>query len=364
MSFSFKKAKTHLLCIICLSLAIKVFANGSVLPENFALLPEDVQALLLEYAFFNDQVNQHWGEQASFASQKAYVKYLDDYLSRATVDFDQGILTVETLATSEPKKQLANAIVTTLLTPDDPAQVDLFSARKISATGKPFLLGQVLDQQGQSIAYEWRAKKFAQYLIENALTVSQTSKGIRYAVNIEMASNHTQVAANNVKGWVLQASNRFNLPESLILAIIETESGFNPFAVSHANAYGLMQIIPSTAGADVFQKILNKSGQPSRDYLFNAQNNITVGSAYLKILRDNYLSKIENPTSQLYCIISAYNSGAGNVFKTFHHNRKQAIHRINNLSVDEVLWRLRKHQPSHEARRYVEKVLAYQKKYY
>ncbi|NVK37001.1 MAG: DUF3393 domain-containing protein [Gammaproteobacteria bacterium] len=346
---------------LCFALLAK--GSGSVLPENFALLSEDVQALLLEYAFFSDQVNQRWGEQASFASQKAYVKYLDDYLSRATVDFDRGVLIVETLATSEPKKQLRSAIVTALLTPDDPAAVDLYSARKISANGKPFLLGQVLDRDGQSIAYEWRAQKFADFLIEHQLQVSETAQGLRYWVSIEMVANHTQVAAQGIRGWVTQASNRFNLPESLILAIIETESGFNPFAVSHANAYGLMQIIPSTAGADVFQKVLRKSGQPSRDYLFNAQNNITVGSAYLTILRDNYLSGIQNPTSQLYCIISAYNSGAGNVFKTFHHNRKQAIRRINSLSVDEVLWRLRKHQPSHEARRYVEKVLAFQKKY-
>lgn len=355
--------KVLLIFALCIGAMSTARADTSVLPENFAFLPDDVQALLLEYAFFNDQVNHHWGEQASFASQKAYVKYLDDYLSRATVDFDRGVLTVETLAISEPKKQLHNAIVTTLLTPDDPAAVDLFSARKISATGKPFLLGQIVDHTGHNIAYQWRAKQYAQYLIEQQLQIKQTTEGVRYWVNIPMVSNHTQVAAKGVKAWVRQASDRFNLPESLILGIIETESGFNPFAVSHANAYGLMQIIPSTAGTDVFNLVLKKPGMPSRNYLFNSQNNITVGSAYLSILRDRYLSKIQHPTSQLYCIISAYNSGAGNVFKTFHHKQTQAIKRINSLTPDEVLWRLRKHQPSHEARRYVEKVLAYQKKY-
>jgi len=361
--FMIKSFFTVFIFCTCVFSVFNVRAETSVLPENFALLPDDVQALLLEYAFFNDQVNQHWGEQASFASQKAYVKYLDDYLSRATVDFDRGLLIVETLATSEPKKQLKNAIVTALLTPDDPAAVDLFSARKVSVTGKPFLLGQVVDQFGKDIRFEWRAAQFAQHLIDSQLNIKKTDQGLRYSVNIPMVSDHTQVAAKGVQDWVRHASNRFNLPESLILAIIETESGFNPFAVSHANAYGLMQIIPSTAGADVFQKVLNKSGRPSRDYLFNPQNNIIVGSAYLTILRDRYLSKIDHPTSQLYCIISAYNSGAGNVFKTFHHSQKQAIKRINSLHPDEVLWRLRKHQPSHEARRYVEKVLAYQQKY-
>lgn len=347
-------------------LTLLIFTSGihaSQLPANFAEMPDDVQALLLEYAFFSDQVNQHWGEAASFASKKAYVKYLDDYLSRATVDFERGTLVVETLANSEPKKQLKSAIVTALLTPSDPSQVDIFSASDIQANGKPFLLGQVKDQHGQNIAYKWRAKQFADYLLNQQLETDFTDLGLRYRVTLNLVKNRKQAAAKGIKAWVAQASDRYNLPESLILGIIETESSFNPYAVSHANAYGLMQVIPSTAGADVFQKVLKKPGKPSRQYLFNAQNNITVGSAYLKILRDRYLKGIHHPTSQLYCIISAYNSGAGNVFKTFHSNRKKAIQRINELSVEDVLWRLRKKQPSHEARRYIEKVLANQKNY-
>jgi membrane-bound lytic murein transglycosylase C len=356
------------LCLVSASLSLIVTPNLSVasesgLPANFVSMPVDVQALLLEYAFFNDQVSQRWGEEASFASQKSYVKYLDDYLSRAKVDFEKGLLVVETLATSEPKEQLKAAIVTALLTPDDPSGVDIYSATKIDANGKPFLLGQVLDQMGKSISYKWRANNFANYLIDHHLEVRETQNGLLYQVKIDLVKNRKQVAAQGIKAWVEQSSNRFNLPEALILAIIETESSFNPFAVSHANAYGLMQIIPSTAGTDVFNLVLKKSGKPSRNYLFDAENNIIVGSAYLSLLRDRYLSAIENPTSQLYCIISAYNGGAGNVFKTFHPNRKKAIAYINSLSSDDVLWRLRKKQPSHEARRYVEKVLENKRHY-
>ena len=337
--------------------------SANTLPKNFVELPEDVQALVLEYAFFNDQVSAHWGEQASFASATAYVKYLDDYLSRARIDFEAGTLTVETLANSEPKKQLKEAIVSALLTPDDPNAVDIYSASDIQANSKPFLLGRVLDQQGKAIKFRWRAQQFAQYVIDDRLQVVESAEGQLYRVNIKLVGNHKQVAAKGIKAWVSQASQRFNLPESLILGIIETESGFNPFAVSHTNAYGLMQIIPSTAGLDVFQKVFKKKGKPSRQYLFNAHNNILTGSAYLSILRDRYLRGIKHPTSQLYCIISAYNSGAGNVFKAFHKNRKKAIERINNMSVDDVLWRLRKKNPSLEGRRYIEKVLANQKKH-
>lgn len=333
------------------------------LPKNFGSLPDDVQALLLEYAFFNDSVTQKWGQDANFASETAYVKYLDDYLSRAQIDFDKGQLIVETQAASEPKLQLKNAIVSALLTPDDANKVDLFSARDITPGGKPFLLGQVKDQHGQNIQYTWRAQQYAQYLIDTQLQVIDSAQGLMYKVAIPLSKNHKQVAAKGVHAYVEEASDRFNLPASLILGIIETESSFNPYAVSHANAYGLMQIIPRTAGADVFQLVFKKSGKPTRQYLFNARNNILTGSAYLKILRDRYLSKIQHPTSQLYCIISAYNGGAGNVFKTFHSNRKKAIQRINALSVEDVLWRLRKKQPSLEARRYLEKVLANQQKH-
>lgn len=344
-------------------LAALVGASGSKLPENFAFLPDDVQALILEYAFFSDQVNERWGTQAEFASKTAYVKYLDDYLSRSRIDFVAGKVIVETLASSQPTTQLKSAIITTLLTPEDPNQVDIFSANDIQPNSKPFLLGQVKDHENQNVQFQWRAKNFAEYLIANRLTVINTEQGRLYRVEIPMERNRNKVAAKGWMPWVSAASHQFDLPESLILGIIETESAFNPFAVSHANAYGLMQVVSRTAGADVFQKIYRRDDRPSRQYLFNAKNNIMVGSGYLSILRDRYLKDVQHPTSQLYCIISAYNSGTGNVLKAFDSNRKRAMQRINELSPEDVLWRLRKKHPSAEARRYVEKVLANQKKY-
>lgn len=337
--------------------------SASTLPDNFAELPADVQALLLEYAFFDERVSRHWGPQANPARATAYVKYLDDYLSRARIDFEAGTLVVETLASGEPKKQLSEAIISALLTPDDPNAVDIYSAQDIKASSEPFLLGRVLDGEGQAIKFRWRAQQFAQQLLAEKLRIIESPQGWLYRVTIPLVGNHQQVAAKGIQAWVSAASTRFNLPRSLILAIIETESGFNPFAVSPTNAYGLMQIIPSTAGKDVFQKIYQRKGQPSRQYLFDARQNINTGSAYLSLLRDRYLRGIKHPTSQLYCIISAYNSGAGNVLKAFHSHRGKAIERINSLSVEDVLWRLRKKNPSLEGRRYLEKVLRNQQKH-
>ncbi len=47
--------------------------------------------------------------------------------------------------------------------------------------------------------------------------------------------------------WVRELAPDYGLDPNLILAIIQTESNFNPRARSSKNALGLMQLIPSTA---------------------------------------------------------------------------------------------------------------------
>lgn len=77
----------------------------------------------------------------------------------------------------------------------------------------------------------------------------------------------------------------------LIFAIIETESRFNPFAISSANAYGLMQIIPSTPRKDVYSRVKGLKGRPAVDVLFDADANLDIGAAYRHLLDDMYLKK-------------------------------------------------------------------------
>ncbi|NMU72459.1 DUF3393 domain-containing protein, partial [Vibrio parahaemolyticus] len=103
------------------------------------------------------------------AGKSNYVKYIDNYLSRAEVDFRKGMITIETVSPTEPQKHLKDAIVTTLLTPDDPAHVDLFSSKGITLEGQPFLYKQVVDQDNKPIQWSWRANRFAEYLIANKI---------------------------------------------------------------------------------------------------------------------------------------------------------------------------------------------------
>ena len=191
--------------------------------------------------------------------------------------------------------------------------------------------------------------------IENSKTV--------YYVDFNLVAEHEHLRQEKYSQYVIAAAKRYNLSPALIYGIIETESAFNPYAVSPANAYGLMQVVPATAGRDVYNLIKNKPGEPSKNVLFSPQNNIDIGSAYLHILQTRYLAKVHNKVSQEYSMISAYNGGAGNVLKTFDSNRTRAMSKINQTSASNVYKKLRYDHPRAESQKYLEKVTKAKKHY-
>ncbi|XPV70218.1 MAG: transglycosylase SLT domain-containing protein [Halarcobacter sp.] len=176
-----------------------------------------------------------------------------------------------------------------------------------------------------------------------------------------MVKDHASIRVAKFKPFVKKFAKTYNISENLIYAIIRTESNFNQFAISNAGAIGLMQIVPTSAGRDAYRYAKGKSWTPSSSYLFDANNNIELGVAYLKLLNSKYLYGIHNDVSKEYCVISAYNTGSSNVLKTFSSNRYKAISSINKKTPAQVYQRLRNSLPYVETRRYLKKVLTYKK---
>ncbi len=346
---------------VCESPANNTAHSGSSRP---AIPAKDREAFEKLIQYFATQVKKEWGDDDYMvASKHHYVKYIDGYRTRAHIDFDKGKIWVSTVARYQPEARLKNAIVETLLMPSDPSKVDLFSDKKVVVSGKPFLLGQVVDHDGKPIEWQWRANRFAEYLLTNKLTMKQLKKGHAYYVEIDMVQDHLSQREYQYAHLIREASRRYQIDEDLIYAIIKTESSFNPYAVSHAGAYGLMQVIPKTAGADVFKLVKNRNDIPTRDYLFDAANNIDTGAAYFHILKNRYLRDVTNPTTKHYSMISAYNGGTGGVLSTFDSDRKQAMRELNTMSPTQVYNALTTEHPKAEARRYLQKVLYFQKEF-
>tara|TARA_B100000459_G_scaffold6999_4_gene4277 strand:- start:11202 stop:12260 length:1059 start_codon:yes stop_codon:yes gene_type:complete len=344
-------------CIFCSVLVVEAPVLANELPSDFDEMPADLQTVLLD--FLSPDQAEIWGEDARQSGTHTLVRYLDDYHTQVEVDFAGGQVRVETRGGDEPLQQLRQAIVSILLTPADPRLVDLYTAADFGLTGTPFLLGQVLDQEGKEVGTQWRAQRFADYLIRQK--VNKTGRG--YRVQISMVRQHEVVAARGVAEQVRFAAQRYQISPALIYAVIETESSFNPFAVSHAGAFGLMQVMPRTAGRDVMQKIYRRDTVPGRSFLMDTNNNIDFGTAYLSILRDNYLRGIEDPVAREYCMIAAYNGGAGQLLKSFHRDRKEAMRRINRLSAAKVYQHIVRRHPKAETRNYLKKVTERKRKY-
>jgi soluble lytic murein transglycosylase-like protein len=89
---------------------------------------------------------------------------------------------------------------------------------------------------------------------------------------------------------IKEAAGYYSLPPQLVKAVIAAESGFEPAAVSHAGAQGLMQLIPATA-----------RDMRVRD-AFDARDNIWGGARYLRILANEFRGDVR-------LTVAAYNAG-------------------------------------------------------
>lgn len=92
------------------------------------------------------------------------------------------------------------------------------------------------------------------------------------------------------------ASNQYHVPEKLIRAVIQQESGYDSNAISSAGASGLMQLMPATASSLGVTNIMDP------------YDNIMGGTKYLQSMLTKYNGDIE-------LTLASYNAGPGNVDK-------------------------------------------------
>lgn len=84
--------------------------------------------------------------------------------------------------------------------------------------------------------------------------------------------------------FVEKYAAEYDVPTPVIYAVIYSESHFDPAAVSHAGAIGLMQMMPTT-----YEWLCTKTGDFCEErLLYNPETNIRYGTYLLSILHDRY----------------------------------------------------------------------------
>lgn len=142
-----------------------------------------------------------------------------------------------------------------------------------------FWLQQVLGQLGGTSAG----------LFSNGSVSSSVANDLFSGMN-EMAGSSTNIPSQTVAAAVKKASAAFGLSAQLINSVIQTESGYQPNAVSSAGAIGLMQLMPATARA---MGVENP---------YDPIQNIWGGTRYLSALVNQFHGDVK-------LAVAAYNAG-------------------------------------------------------
>ena len=227
----------------------------------------------------------------------------------------------------------------------------------------PLLLDQIRMVDGRPVSPSM-VRDFAEELLENhppkleKITGKDGIERLTVSIEFTLVSNHVEIRARKFYPMVWKQAEKYDVDPAVVMAIIHTESMFNPMARSNAPAYGLMQLVPDGGGLEAYNTMSEESRKLTPQYLYDPEYNIELGTAYYNILKNKYMGAIDEPVSRKYCAVAAYNAGASNVGYAFISEKSinQAAPEINRLAPLEVYQRLIKKLPSKESRDYVRKV--------
>jgi len=303
--------------------------------------------------FYEDKVQKMWGIRTSGSQKKeVYTEYSDDLKSRMIINFKKGNVVIETIIDDGENEK----------------DKTLKSLKKLIRSKGKYISENIDFQQ---LTDESLLKNQAKKIDENKLdyklkTITGRDKKQRKITKLvlKLAPNHIKKRAEIYLPLVQKYAKEYDLKTELVLAIIQTESYFNPKAKSGAPAYGLMQLIPKYAGRASYKYITGNDKIPTPTYLYKPENNIKLGCAYLKILDTKVFGKIKDEKSRLYCVIASYNCGAGRLAQTVvgSKNIRKATLAINGKNSNEILKLLKQNLPG-ETRKYLPAVLSKSENY-
>lgn len=379
--------------ILILSICISLFAKDSDFRQQmddfnkFKSSQENEfetykKAQIKAYNDYKKELGAIWDEP-KLSTKDSWLSYSDDKKTRSDVDFEEKTITVETVASSEDEARknlqiaLAKAVTidTKTVQKTDPLEKRLAKINKPSniedapVDAKPILSTVVFNNKPSKKSVQNYVNKNINSKKIKVKNSSKIKHARVYSVKVKLPKDTMLKRSKVYLNDVTKYAKKEKLPRPLIFAIMHSESSFNPRARSHIPAYGLMQIVPKTAGRDTFKYLYNKDKLVSGRYLYNSTNNIKMGSGYLHILYYKYLKEIKNPDSRLYCTIAAYNTGAGNIAYAFtrKYNMKKASPIINRLTPKQVYAKLMKDlrwdEPKHYLKKVSKRMAAYHKVY-
>lgn len=312
---------------------------------------EYVKAEQEAYDKFVKEMGAIWGgDNVIETTNKDWVEYSDDGNSRSKVDFEKGEVTIEIVVTPNESKseeivenKVEDKIKELLTNRGKTKDYDSSKEQAVPLQETPVLENQIQTPSGEVVS-ENNIDEAVKEIVTETTIVKEEIKGDDgktrevITVKLDLAPDHIKTRAEKYKEEVEKYCRKYEVEPALAYAVMQTESSFNPKAKSYVPAYGLMQIVPASAGKDCAQSLKKSFTKPTANYLYEPENNIEMGVHYLYLLKKRYYTKVKDADSRDLCVIASYNTGAGNVARALRGdtNISKAIPQINEMSYEEL----------------------------
>ncbi len=341
------------------------------------------------FSEYKAKAEQVWGDdKAVMPDQHRWVEYQRRMSEKRVVDFSRGTGEIavavdsEDMNWSDVRQRLADALTETITqAPDARSITDIADNPDAKQRqGDPLLDGQVKNDDGVAVGEE-NAREFAEKRVRRAEVKKETVKGkdgkkrVAVKVSFDLLPTHMRKRAQRYKDLVLERAENRGIKPELVFALIETESSYNPKAQSPIPAFGLMQLVPSTGALDAYRFVHNEDKLVTDTYLYDPENNVELGVGYMDKIFQIYFDGVKDELSRQWCAVAAYNTGVGNVIRTFVGRfsesgfesrsawREKAFRRINNRKPDEVFDYMKANLPAEETQNYIVKIRKRMSKY-
>lgn len=253
------------------------------------------QAYLEEYDKFRDRLLQNWSRPVQ-SSLLERVEYSADKKTRIIIDEQNSTVTVQTLedsnetglkATSQEEALTTNQLLNNVKL--SPVLTDIFKdlslldkavkTAKVDIKAQPdkhesevALINEITSQHEQSLSSLDKNEQLpkAQIDIQKEQLTKEKEQRISNLNNALKKTKEQNLTYKRIKSYTFALPDTYLQKKvapfvtyysqfskdqlSLLLAISHAESSFDPNAKSHIPAFGLMQIVPNSAGLDVARK--------------------------------------------------------------------------------------------------------------
>ncbi len=252
------------------------------------------------------RLNKLW-DKVDKSTVKEYVDYGEDCKSKTKVEFEKGFVAVEVIEDKARENLMKDDILKKIN-----EQIITVAGSK-DGDGVQFLKNQ-FDKKALIQAVD--------NPVRSTYKAPDGTEKVKYTVQMPLKQGHLHERALQYVPLAKQMGALFGVPVDLILAVMECESTFNPYA-DNGIAFGLMQLVPKAGAYDAALTAFGQKQLIPPHKLKNPEINARLGVAYFHQFLNwpAYLKEYENtPSKAQIMAIAGYNCGMGRILSWIKKN--------------------------------------------